>query len=108
MIPSHIWRRLLQGVAVAFLLVFASLASAVAAQAALPMVSVALSPSSITVSGAPQSGAVNIVSTAVGGFGEVAAYELHRDSCCRACDSARAAGDRALDRLRFPRTEHTA
>jgi len=68
MIPSHIWPRLLQGVAVAFLLVFAGLVSAVAAQAAaLPLVSVALSPSSITVSGALQSGAVNIVSTAAGG-----------------------------------------
>ena len=67
--PSRKWSRLLQGVAAAVLLVLASLATAAATQAAppLPTVSIALSPSSITVNGALQSGAVNIVSTAAGG-----------------------------------------
>lgn len=59
---------LLRGVLIASLLTVAGLMSATGAEAApLPTVSVALSPTSISVSGAPQSGAVNVVSTATGG-----------------------------------------
>jgi hypothetical protein len=59
---------LLRGVLIASLLTVAGLISAAGAEAApLPTISVALSPSSISVGGTPQSGAVNVVSTATGG-----------------------------------------
>jgi hypothetical protein len=61
-------RHLLKGVLIASLLSAVSLLSAAGAEAApLPTVSLALSPSSITVGGTLQSGAVNVVTTATGG-----------------------------------------
>jgi hypothetical protein len=66
--PSSTRPLLLRGVLVASLLMIAGLASVATATATpLPTVSITLSPSSITVSGALQSGAVNIVSVAAGG-----------------------------------------
>ncbi len=60
-------RRPLRGVLLASLLALAGLASSAAAQAsALPTVSIAISPSSATVTGALESGGVNIVSTDTG------------------------------------------
>lgn len=60
--------RPLRGALIASLLTAAALLPAATAEATtLPTISVALSPSSITVGGTPQSGAVNVVSTASGG-----------------------------------------
>ncbi len=61
-------RHPLRGALIASLLAAAALLPATAAEATtLPTISVALSPSSITVGGTLQSGAVNVVSTASGG-----------------------------------------
>lgn len=66
--PSSTRPHLLRGALTAFLLTVVCLLPATAAEATtLPTVSVALSPSSITVGGTLQSGAVNVVSTATGG-----------------------------------------
>jgi hypothetical protein len=59
--------QLLRGVLLTSLLTVAGLMSAAGAEAALPTVSVSLSPTSITVGGTLQSGAVNVVSTATSG-----------------------------------------
>ena len=68
MIPSRKRPHLLMGVVAAVLVALAGLASATAAgAAALPTIALALTPSSITVSGTLKSGAVNIVSTAASG-----------------------------------------
>jgi hypothetical protein len=66
--PSSTRPHLLRGALAAFLLTVVCLLPATAAEATtLPTISVALSPSSITVGGTLQSGAVNVVSTATGG-----------------------------------------
>jgi hypothetical protein len=66
--PSSTRPRLLRGALIASLLATAALLPATAAEATtLPTISVALSPSSITVGGTLQSGAVNVVSTATAG-----------------------------------------
>jgi len=68
MYPSTAVRHLPKGVLIASLLITVSLLSAASAQAAsLPTVSLALTPSSITVGGMLQSGAVNVLTTATGG-----------------------------------------
>jgi|ERR1700722_423225 len=65
--PSRARPRLLRGALTASLLVVAGLVPVAAAEAApLPTVSLTLSPSSITVGGTLQSGAVNVVSTTTG------------------------------------------
>jgi hypothetical protein len=66
--PSSTRPHLLRGALIASLLTAAALLPATDAEATtLPTVSVALSPSSITVGGTLQAGAVNVVSTATGG-----------------------------------------
>src|ERR1700722_17361281 len=66
--PSQVMPRLLKGALFLSLLIATGLLSAAASQAtSLPSVSVALTPSAITVGGTLESGAVNVVSTATGG-----------------------------------------
>ncbi len=68
MSPSSTRLHLLRGALIATLLAAVALLPVTAAEAiTLPTISVALSPSSITVGGTLQSGAVNVVSTATGG-----------------------------------------